>query len=394
MKFKVIGNKIIGNNNIAAIIWFGLVVVALMGAINNHATNNFIIFKQSFFHLKNETNLYLEYVNEYWDHYYYSPSFAVLVMPFSLVPTTIATFAWGIFDAGLLFYAIRQIPVLPKYQNFILLLSANEMMNSASNLQSNGIMAATIILSFVYIIKQKEVKSTAMILVGFFIKLYSITGLAFFFFSQHKKRFVLWFIFWLIVLLLLPLLVTSPSFLVQCYKDWAAALSLKSNFDITVSMYHNMVDITLQGMVKRLFNLPSLNKWIFIIPGLLIFAAQYLYYKHFSNPIYRLYMLCSVLLFIIVFNTGTESPTYIIGVPAICLWYVLQEKTKWINAIFILSIFFSSFSYSDIFTPWLRTQIMMPYALKVLGCFIVWVVIAVQIFTRQFLKLNLANKKN
>lgn len=394
MKFKVIGNKIIGNNNIAATIWFGLVAVALMGAINNHATNNFIIFKQSFFHLKNGTNLYLEYVNEYWDHYYYSPSFAVLVMPFSLVPTTFATFAWGIVDAGLLYYAIRQLPILSKYQNFILLLSANEMMNSASNLQSNGMMAATIILSFVYIIRQKEVKSTAMILVGFFIKLYSITGLAFFFFSQHKKRFVLWFMFWLIVLLLLPLLVTSPSFLLQCYKDWAAALSLKSNFDITVSMYHNMVDITLQGMIKRVFNLPSLNKWIFIIPGLLLFAAQYLYYKHFSNPVYRLYMLCSVLLFIIVFNTGTESPTYIIGVPAICLWYVLQEKTKWINAIFILSIFFSSFSYSDIFTPWLRTQIMMPYALKVLGCFIVWVVIAVQIFTRQFLKLKLANEKN
>jgi hypothetical protein len=146
-------------------------------------------------------------------------------------------------------------------------------------------------------------------------------------------------------------------------------------------------------MVKRVFNLPSLNKWLFIIPGLLVFGAQYLFYKHFSNPIYRLYILCSVLLFIIVFNTGTESPTYIIGVPAICLWYVLQEKTKWINMIFIVSIFFSSFSYSDIFTPWLRTQVMMPYAIKVLGCFIIWVVIAVQIFTRQFLKLSVTSEK-
>ena len=32
---------------------------------------------------------------------------------------------------------------------------------------------------------------------------------------------------------------------------------------------------------------------------------------------------------------------------------------------------------------------MMPYALKALGCFIIWVVIAVQIFTRQFLKIQL-----
>jgi hypothetical protein len=314
-------------------------------------------------------------------------------MPFTLIPVSVAVFMWGFFDAGVLYYAIRQLPIGAKKQNFILLLSANEMMNATSNLQSNGIMAATIILSFVYLLNQKESRSTLIMLLGFFVKLYSITGLAFFFFSQHKKRFILSFFIWLMVLVLLPLLFTSPTFLVQSYKDWMAALSLKSNFDITVSMYKNMVDITLQGMVKRIFNLPNLNKWLFIIPGLILFASQYMQYKHFKNPIYRLYILCSVLLFIIVFNTGTESPTYIIGVPAICLWYVLQEKTKMINTLFIVSIFFSSFSYSDLLTPWVRTHIMMPYALKALGCFIIWLVIVVQINTRQFLKLNLEKQE-
>jgi len=393
MNFKNLGNQLVSNNKIAAGLWFGLVLLALINAYTGHAFNNLIIFRQSYFHLQNETNLYLEYITQYWDHYYYSPSFAALVMPFALTPLSVSVFIWGLFDAGVLYYAIRQLPIGAKKQNFILLLSANEMMNAASNLQSNGIMAATIILSFVYLINKKESKSSLMMLLGFFIKLYSITGLAFFFFSQNKKRFILSFFLWLVALVLLPLLFTSPAFLMQSYKDWITALSLKSNFDITVSMYHNMVDITLQGMVKRIFNLPTLNKWLFIIPGLILFAAQYLQYKHFKNPIYRLYILCSVLLFIIVFNTGTESPTYIIGIPAICLWYVLQEKTKLINLLFILSIFFSSFSYSDLLTPWVRTHIMMPYALKALGCFLIWLVIVVQIFTRQFLKLNLEKQE-
>ena len=386
-KFKL--SSIIEHNKIATSIWFGLVAIALLIAVKGDAYNNFIIFKQSYFHLKNNTNLYLEYINEYKDHYYYSPSFAILVAPFSYMPPFIGAFIWGIFDAGVLYYAIRQLPIQSKYQNFILILSANEMMNAASNLQSNGIMAATIILSFVFLLRQKEVASTAMIVLGFFIKLYSITGLAFFFFSQHKKKFIIYFIIWGILIVSLPLLVINPDDLVQCYKDWSAALSLKSNFDITVPMHQNMVDITLQGMVKRLFNLPNLVKWYFIVPALLVFAGQYWYKAYYSHPIYRLYILCSVLLFIIVFNTGTESPTYIIGVPAICLWYVLQEKTKWNNALFIVSIFFSSFSYSDLFTPWLRTHIMIPYALKVVGCFIIWVTIAIQIYTKQFLKLNM-----
>ena len=233
-----------------------------------------------------------------------------------------------------------------------------------------------------------------MMILGFFIKLYSITGLAFFFFSKHKKTLIISLLLWLVLFFLIPLLATSPSFLVQSYKDWAEALALKSNFDMTKDMYHNMVDVTIQGMVKRVFNLPNLNKWLFIIPGLLVFGAQYLQYKYFTNHIYRLYILCSVLLFIIVFNTGTESPTYIIGVPAICLWYVLQEKTKWSNIIFIISIFFSSFSYSDLFTPYLRNYVMVPYALKVVGCFIIWVVIAYQIFTRQFLQLSAEKQMN
>lgn len=388
MNYKDFGNKMLAQNKIAATIWFGLVTIALLAALNNHAYNNFIIFRQSYFHLIHETNLYVEYISQYWDHYYYSPSFAVLVAPFSFLPTQLGVFAWGILDAGALYFAIRQLPISAQKQNFILILSANEMMNAASNLQSNGIMAATIILSFVYILRQKEFNSTAMMILGFFIKLYSITGLAFFFFSKRKKTFIISLLLWLVVFFLIPLLATSPSFLVQSYKDWAEALALKSNFDMTKDMYHNMVDVTIQGMVKRVFNLPNLNKWLFIIPGLLVFGAQYLQYKYFTNHIYRLYILCSVLLFIIVFNTGTESPTYIIGVPAICLWYVLQEKTKWNHILFIVSIFFSSFSYSDLFTPYLRNYVMVPYALKVVGCFMIWVVIAYQIFTRQFLQLS------
>lgn len=393
MNFKTIGNNIVNNNKIAASIWFGLVVIALINAYNHQAYNNFIIFRQSFFHLLNKTNLYVEYVAQYADHYYYSPSFAALVVPFSILPFSISIFVWGVFDAWILYYAIRQLPISSRNQNFILIFSANEMMNATSNLQSNGLTAATIILSFVYIIKQKETQSALMMLLGFFVKLYSITGLAFFFFTNKKKKFIISFIVCAIGLILLPLLFTSPDFLMQSHKDWFAALTLKSNFDITISMYHNMVDITLQGMVKRVFNLPNLNKWIFIVPGLLIFGAQYLYFNYFSNPIYRLYILCSVLLFIIVFNTGTESPTYILGVPAICLWYVLQEKNKLTTSLFVIALFFSSFSYSDILTPYVRTHIMMPYALKVIGCFLIWVVIAIQIFTRQFTKMGSVSEK-
>jgi hypothetical protein len=333
-------------------------------------------------------NLYSIYPNEYWDHYYYSPTFAVLVAPFALIPSLVAPFAWGLFDAGVLYFAIRKLPIRAFYQNGILLLSVNEMMNASGNLQSNGLIAGLIILSFVFLLKQKEHSATLSLLVGFFIKLYGIVGLAFFFFSKQKSKYILYLLLWTIVLVLLPLIITSPEFLLQSYKDWFASLSVKSNFDLTRDMYTNMVDVSIQGMIKRVFNLPLLNKFYFIIPGLILFASQYTKIKYFNHLAYQLYILCSVMLFLIIFNTGSESPTYIIGVVPICLWYVLQRKTTLVNTVFIIAIFFSSFSYSDLFTPWLRTYIMIPYALKVVGCFLIWVVILIQIHTKQFLTIN------
>jgi len=305
-----------------------------------------------------------------------------------LIPSLVAPFAWGLFDAGVLYFAIRKLPIRAFYQNGILLLSVNEMMNASGNLQSNGLIAGLIILSFVFLLKQKEHSATLSLLVGFFIKLYGIVGLAFFFFSKQKGKYIAYLFLWAIVLVLLPLCITSPEFLLQSYKDWFASLSVKSNFDLTVDMYKNMVDITIQGMIKRVFNLPTLNKFYFIIPGLILFASQYTKIKYFNHLVYQLYILCSVMLFVIVFNTGSESPTYIIGVVPICIWYVLQRKTSLVNAAFIIAIFFSSFSYSDLFTPWLRINIMIPYALKVVGCFLIWVVILIQIHTKQFLSID------
>ena len=388
LQIKGFVKKILENNKQVAFIWFGLVFLTLLSAVLNHSFNNFIIFKQSFFHLQQKLNLYNIYPSEYWDHYYYSPTFAVLVAPFTVIPSLVAPFAWGLFDAGVLYFAIRKLPIRSFYQNGILLLSVHEMMNSSANLQSNGLIAGLIILSFVLLLKQKEHSATLSLLVGFFIKLYGIVGLAFFFFSKQKGKYILYLILWTMILVLLPLCVTSPEFLLQSYKDWFASLSVKSNFDLTVDMYKNGVDISIQGMIKRVFNLPSLNKFYVIIPGLILFASQYAKIKYFNHLVYQLYILCSVMLFVIVFNTGSESPTYIIGVVPICLWYVLQQKTTLVNTVFIFAIFFSSFSYSDLFTPGLRIHIMTPYALKVVGCFLIWVVILIQIHTKQFLTID------
>jgi hypothetical protein len=114
--------------------------------------------------------------------------------------------------------------------------------------------------------------------------------------------------------------------------------------------------------------------------------SQYLQYKYFGDARYRLYLLCSVLISVVLFSTGSESATYIIAIPGMILWYLLQPKTRLLSVFFALAFLFTSFTYSDIFTPWARAHLSKPYSLKAFFPFVIWVIILIQIHTRQFLK--------
>jgi uncharacterized membrane protein len=94
------------------------------------------------------------------------------------------------------------------------------MMTSVQNLQINCIISALIILSYVFVQKQKDIWGTLFIAIGFLIKIYGIVGLAFFFFSRRKIKFTTSFIFWLVILFCLPMVITNPQYTLQSYSGW------------------------------------------------------------------------------------------------------------------------------------------------------------------------------
>src|SRR6266568_628508 len=48
--------------------------------------NNYVVFRNSFWHLIHNQDLYLLYPSEQWDLYKYSPSFALAMLPFAYMP--------------------------------------------------------------------------------------------------------------------------------------------------------------------------------------------------------------------------------------------------------------------------------------------------------------------
>jgi hypothetical protein len=376
------------DKNLAFLLWFGLSFIAILQDLYSNHINNYIIFKHVYIHTRQQVNLFAEYPSQYTDVNLYGPVFSFIMAPFSFLPDKIGALAWEIINVALLYFAIRQLPIAEKWKNAILIFSAHEMMNAASWMQSNALIAACILLGFVCINKEKDFIALFFILLATFIKLYGIVGFTFFIFSKKKWTFIASSIFWSAFFFLLPTIISSYHFVIQSYQDWFQALHIKALKNVNPFDDNDYQDICVMGMIRRIFNIPFLKNYYITIPAVIIFCLQLLQFQYYSNIKYRLYLLSSLLITTVIFTTSAESPTYIIAFPAACIWYVLQEHNKITNAFFIFILLMTSFSYSDIFTPYLRDRYIRPYALKALPCFLLWLLLAKQIFSKQFLQVK------
>lgn len=68
--------------------------------------NNYIIFKQSFYHLINDRDLYSVYPEEHWDLYKYTPSFSLAFGVFAVLPDLAGLICWNRLIILVLFFAI------------------------------------------------------------------------------------------------------------------------------------------------------------------------------------------------------------------------------------------------------------------------------------------------
>ncbi len=383
MNLLIRGFKIFNKNvSLAAIFWFLLAAIGVVLKIKlgNDKIGNYLIFENVFWNTIHQINLYFVDPTKNLGSYLYGPLFSFIIAPFAVFPTKIGAFFWGIFNAAFLFLAIRKLPVSYRDQNIIFFVSAVEMMTSVQNMQINCIIAGLIIFSFIYIQRQQQIWATLFIAIGFFIKIYGIVGLAFFFFSDQKLKFILSFFFWLVLLFCLPMLISSPAFIIQSYVEWYHTLVAK---DI-VNAYSAYQNISIMGMFRHIFKTEYLNL-IVIVTGAIIYALPFLRVSQFKNKTFRLSYLAFALIGVVIFSSSAESPTYIIAVSGVGIWYILQNKTqRWVVFLLVFTLLLTSLSSTDFFPAFIKSHFVRPYSLKALPCFLVWIVLAYQLLIHDF----------
>ena len=371
--------------SVLVLLWFGLAFIAAFVEVLRHTVNDYLIFKGVFWHLWEQTNLYAEYPSEYGDSNHYGPVFALIIAPFALLPTGIGGILWTLANAWILLYAIRKLDVSERNRWIIVAICLVEMMTTAHNLEFNSATAAWLILAFVLVEKKQDFWATFFIALGFMVKLYGIGGLLFFVFSQQKLRFALSFVFWLIVLFCLPMLLSSPRFVVQSYVDWYDSLVVKDAKNANVIVSGGMQDISVMGMIRRIFSVAVENLYV-LVPAALMILLPLLRFSQYASKKFRQSFLAIVLISVVIFSTAAESSTYVIAMAGVGIWYVLQPSPKSlaVSIALVFALIITSFSPTDLFPHYINVHYVRAYSLKALPCFVVWLWLITTVGTTDF----------
>lgn len=335
--------------------------------------NNYLIFKYSWSHLVQGTNLYQLYPPQHWDYYKYSPAFALCMGLLAWLPDMVGLSVWSLVNVLTLYWAIRMLPFPARTQNLMLWFVLNELITSLSNAQSNGLMAGLFIAAFCCMENGKLFVAALLLAMATYIKVYGIVGCALFLFYPGKWKFIIYSAFWMLFFALVPLVATPWHTLMWQYQNWAALMAADAS---------KATGLSVNGCLQSWFGIMDAGKWV-TIAGMLLFLLPFARVRMYADPVFRLLVLASLLLWVVIFNHKAESPTFIIAVAGVGIWFFTQPVNRWTLGLIIFVLLFTSFSTSDVFPPWVRTHFMKPYRFKAFPCILAWVVVVVELLRRR-----------
>ncbi|HVU99238.1 MAG TPA: glycosyltransferase family 87 protein [Puia sp.] len=341
--------------------------------------NNFRIFKFSFYHLIHNQDIYRLFPDDHWDLYKYSPAFALCFGFLSWMPDIFGLFLWNMINSFCLLAGIRLLPDLSdEKKSFILLFCLLEMLLSIQNTQSNGLMAGLIVLAFAFAERRNYLLSTLCIVFSFYIKIYGALAFVMYLFYPGKLRLFGWSLFWMAFFALIPLVVVSGPQLLFLYNSW---------WHLLIDDRSASTGVSVMGIMVSWFHLPGAKNWV-TLAGIGLFLLPLVQVRRYKELSFRFLYLASMLIWMVIFNHKAESPTYIIVMSGIGIWYWSQQPASMTDRVLlILSFLLITMSVSDLVPAPVRNGFIRPYGIKGVMAIVVWVwIVRQQLFTNSSLK--------
>ena len=367
------------------VIFVGWLIMALVpwltGWLGDQFDLDYSVFYHSFWHAWQQMPLYIIYPED-GNYFLYGPLFAVLMTPLAVLPFQLGRLLWLLLTTFVPYWSIRKTSFSIRQQLFILWFTAAEAALCILDSESNSLILACLIFSYYLIDKEKDQWAALVIALGAATKLFGIVGLAFLPFSRHKLRLCSWVIIWLVLLLGLPMIVFGPEYVWGQYIEWYNVLVHKND----LNQFASGQNVSLLGIVRKVSGCATYSDLWLMIPGAILFALPYLRFDHYKYPAFRQTILASVLMFMLLFTTSSESSGYIIAMTGVAIWYTAApwKRSKWDIALMVFAFIVTSMTPSDLFPKVLWREVIKPYSLKALPTTIIWLKLTYELLKRNY----------
>jgi hypothetical protein len=177
------------------------------------------------------------------------------------------------------------------------------------------------------------------------------------------RRFLAWTVLWAIALLLAPLVVVPPEHLAFLYRSW---------FDLLRNDHATKAGLSVMSWLEAWFGLRPPKDLVIAVGGLLLLVPL-ARARWRGDAAWRTLLIASVLVYVVIFNHMAESPTYVIAVLGVALWYFSRQPTPLATALVAATFALTCLASTDLVPPAVRARVVAPYMLKAVPCIAVWV---------------------
>ena len=346
--------------------------VTVQQAVLGHS-NNLSIFRSASRNLFAGRDLYAAHPEQHFDFYKYSPTFALLFAPLAYLPFALAFLCWSLLNGLLLWYALdRLLPARPA--TIALALLYLEVLLTLQYGQSNALVAALMILAFVAFEGRRQLGAALSITLGAAVKLFPLAALSFAVFYPRRIRFGAIFIAVLVAAVALPLVALPAGELLAQYRSWHAI----EGRDALLRGY-SLMHYTHAWLGVDWPNWPQQTAGTALL--LLPLALRS---DRWASLEFRRLFLCSLLVYSVLFNHASESPSFIVAYTGIVIWYASSPPSRLRTAIMALTLLVMVVHDVDLVPRWVKYDILVPYRIKGIPCLVAWFVMQWELFFGSF----------
>ncbi|MFI5156317.1 MAG: hypothetical protein ACHQEM_09030, partial [Chitinophagales bacterium] len=168
------------------------------------------------------------------------------------------------------------------------------------------------------------------------------------------------------------------------YKGW---------FLLLFEDHQGSKGLSLAGILESWFRLEIPGN-ILTLLGIFIFCLPLFRVSLYKLLIFRLLILSSVLLWCIAFNHKAESPTFIISIIGIAIWYYCRERNLRDKILVIVAFLLTTLSVTDLVPRSIREGFIQPYSIKGLMTVVIWIKVIYELLKMNYWKIIEEEKKS